>query len=153
MRKPKLAIAAVLLILVALAGTSAYAGYLMVGLVADYLGTGRFVAGLVLGAVFARLPYVSQGKLRTIGLLPKKARLPVVVVLLSVGLTSFLYRGDMVPALFLGLAATIVLTFRWIRLTVVPRAMSAFFRPSGEPAGAGRADPTIIDADFKEKKD
>lgn len=156
---PKLAIAALLLVLVALASTTTYAGYLVVGVVSGYLGTGRVVAGLLLGALFARLPWIYQGKLRTVGLLPKNARLPVLAALLAFCLLNFLYRGDMVPVLFLGLAASFVLGYRRMRQTLVKRAFSSFFESFGsvesppDPTRRKDADKTIIDVEFREKKD
>ncbi|MBC7416339.1 MAG: hypothetical protein H7327_15535 [Herminiimonas sp.] len=136
-----------------MAATSAYAGYLVIGVIAAYLDTGRFVAALILAVVFARFPHVRQGKLRTIGLLPKAARLPVMVTLLALCMGSYLSRGEMVPVAVLGLAAAIVLTFRWIRLTVVNRVTSMLFRQPGPQADRRRIDPTIIDAEFRETKD
>ena len=72
--KPKLVLALVVALLAVLAGTITYTGYLVIGVMAEYLGTGRFVAGLLLGILFARFPSVSQGKLRLVGLLPKPVR-------------------------------------------------------------------------------
>ena len=152
MRMPRLAIAVVLLALVTLAGISTYAGYLVVGMLADYLGSGRFVAGLLLGALFVRLPHVRDGKLRTIGLLPKKARLPIVLMLLAVCLIQHAVQRNALPVLALGLAASVLLTFRWIRQTLINR-VSVFLKPTREPAAPKSVDPTIIDVDFREKKD
>jgi hypothetical protein len=151
-RTPKLAVAVSILALVALASTMTYAGYLVVGVISDYLGSNRFIAGLLLGILFARMPYVRQGKLRTIGLLPKNARLPTLVALLAFCLLSFLYRGEMVPMLFLGLAATFLLTIRWLRRTFMNR-FASFFTSSLDPAHSRNTDTTIIDAEFREKKD
>jgi predicted membrane-bound dolichyl-phosphate-mannose-protein mannosyltransferase len=53
-RMPKLAIALALPALAALAGTMSYTGWLVVGVLTDHLGTGRFVAGLLLGALLVR---------------------------------------------------------------------------------------------------
>ncbi|MFC7513622.1 hypothetical protein ACFQUU_01250 [Herbaspirillum sp. GCM10030257] len=150
---PKLAIAVLILVLVAIAGTISYAGYLVVGIVADYLGTGRFVAGLLLGGLFARLPYISQGKLRTIGLLPKHARRPVLLALLAVCLLTLLYRGALVPSLFLGLAVGYLLAYRWMRQAFINRALSSLFGSSLDPARPMSTDATIIDVEVREKKD
>ena len=153
MRMPKLAIAMLILVLAAIAGTISYAGYLVVGIVSDYLGTGRFVAGLLLGVLFARLPYISQGKLRTIGLLPKHTRRPVLIALLAVCLLTLLYRGELVPALFPGLAISYLLAYRWLRQAFLNRALSSLFGSSLDPARPMRTDATIIDVEVREKKD
>lgn len=153
MRMPKLAIAVLILVLVAIAGTISYAGYLVVGIVSDYLGTGRFVAGLLLGGLFARLPYISQGKLRTVGLLPKHARRPVLLALLAVCLLTLLYRGALVPSLFLGLAVSYLLAYRWMRQAFINRALSSLFGSSIDPARPTNTDATIIDVEVREKKD
>jgi hypothetical protein len=150
---PRLVIAVLLLALVALAGTMSYAGYLVVSIVADHLGTGRLLAGLLLGVLFARLPWVREGKLRTIGLLPKRARLPVMVALLAFCLLNYLYRGDWVPMLFLGFAMTFLLTYRRIKQIVVGRAISSLFKSSANPSYPKNTDSTVIDGEFREKKD
>jgi hypothetical protein len=67
---PKLAIAVLILALVVLAGTLSYAAYLVVGVISDYLVIGRFMAGLLFGGLSARVPFIRQGKLRSVGLLP-----------------------------------------------------------------------------------
>jgi len=155
---PKLAIAFVVLLLVALAGVSVYAGYLVVGVVSDYLGIGRFLASLFLGIMFVRLPLVRQGKLSTVGVLPKAARLPIVMALLSMAMLSYFYRSEMVPVLCLFLAAALLLACRWMKLTLAHR-MSSFFSKSvfesarSRSADGRNADPSIIDAEFREKKD
>ncbi|WP_151636266.1 hypothetical protein [Noviherbaspirillum aerium] len=150
---PKLAAVIFLLMLVALASTSTYAGYLVVGVLAEYLDIGRVAAGLLLGVIFARLPWVRQGKLRTVGMLPGKARLPVIVALLSFCLLHFLYRGEMVPVVFLGLAASFLLSYRWMRRTIVAHAFTSFFRTFQGPDRPGGADNKVIDVEFREKKD
>ncbi|WP_156396329.1 hypothetical protein [Noviherbaspirillum sp. Root189] len=150
---PKLAIAVLILVLAAVAGTISYAGYLVVGFVSSYLGTGRFVAGLLLGALFARLPYVRQGKLRTVGLLPKHARRPVLLALLAGCLLSFVSRGELIPSLFLGLSIGYLLAYKWMRQAFVNRALSSLFGSSSDPARPMNNDPTIIDVEVREKKD
>lgn len=65
--------------LAALAGAMNYAGFQVVGMLADYLGTGRIMAGLFFGILFARMPWISSGKLRIVGLLPKAVRRPLMV--------------------------------------------------------------------------
>lgn len=153
MRMPKLAAAVLVLALAALSSTLAYAGYLVVGVVASYLDTGRILAGLLLGVLFARVPWIRNGKLRTIGLLPKNARQPVMVALLAFCLIHFLYRGEVVPTLFLGFAASFLLTYRWIRRTLLRRAMSSLFGSKVDPPRSHTADKTIIDGEFRERKD
>ena len=156
MRTPRLALAALLLALVALAGTSTYAGYLVIGMVAEYLGSGHFVAGLLLGILFFRLPKVRDGKLLTVGLLPKRARLPAVLALLAVCLTLHAQQREMVPAVFLGLAAVFLVTFRWMRQAVVKRVKSMVLSPDRnerENTAVKRIDPSVIDVEFREKKD
>lgn len=150
---PRLAIAVVLLALVALASTMTYTGYLVVGVLADYLDIGRVMTGLLLGALFARLPWVRQGKLRTVGLLPKRARRPLMVSLLAFCLLSFLYRGEMVPALFVAFAATFIITFPTIRQRIVSRTFAPFFKSRVDPRRPKSTDDTVIDVEFREKKD
>jgi hypothetical protein len=152
-RMPKLAIAAILLALVTLACIMSYAGFLVVGVVANYLGTGRLMAGLLLGGLFARLPWVREGKLRTIGLLPKRARLPVMVALLTFCLLSYLYRGAFVPMLVLGFAATFLLTYRRMRQAIVSRAISSLFKLPPDLNHPKRTDNAVVDVEFQEKKD
>lgn len=155
MRMPKLAIAVSLFVLAAFAGAMTYTGYLLVGVLADTLGTSRFVAGLLLGGLFARLPRIRDGKLRTVGLLPKRARQPVMAGLLAFGLVSFLYRGDTVPVLFFGCAAAFFLTYPSIKRAVLGRIFSSLFQAPGEANRRETADDddTVIDVEFREKKD
>lgn len=150
---PKLAVAVLLLALVALASTSTYAGFLVVSVVSHYLDTNRFVAGLLLGVLFARLPWVRQGKLRAVGLLPGKARLPVIIALLALCMAHFLYLGDMVPVLVLGFAAGFLLSYRRLRQMLVTRAMSSLFKSAQPAARPQDADKAVIDVEFREKKD
>lgn len=150
---PKLAIGAILVALVALSSTMTYAGYLVLGVISSYLGISRIVAGLLLGILFARLPRIQEGKLRTVGLLPKKARLPVMLALLAACFLSFLYRGEMVPMLFVGLAATLLVSLRWMRQLFVKRVLGSLFRSPSEPVHSRSTDKTIIDVEFQEKKD
>ena len=150
---PRLAIAIALLALVALASTMTYSGYLVVGVLADYLDIGRVMTGLLLGALFARLPWIREGKLRTVGLLPKRARRPVMVGLLAFCLLNFLYRGELVPVLFVGFAATFLVTYPRIRQRILSRTFAPFFK---SPVGKNRRksiDDTVIDVEFREKKD
>jgi len=153
LRMPKLAIAALLLALAGLAGTMSYAGYLVVGVVANHLGTGRVMAGLLLGVLFARLPWAREGKWRSIGLLPKRARLPVLLALLAFCLLSYLYRGELLPTLVLGFAMTFLLTYRRMRQLVISRAISSLFKFSPDPKHPKSTDDAVIDVEFREKKD
>lgn len=150
---PRLVAAIFLLTLVALASTLSYAGFLVVGVLAEHLGTGRLLAGLLLGVLFARLPWVSQGKLRTVGLLPKRARLPVMLALLLFCLLSYSYRGEWVPVLFLGLAAAFLLAYRRIRTMIASRIFSPFLRSPVDPHPPKRVDDKVVDVEFLEKKD
>ncbi len=152
-RAPKIAGVVLLLALVALASSMSYAGYLVVNVVSDYLGTGRIVAGLLLGVLFARLPLVRQGKLRTIGLLPKPARLPVMVSLLAFCLLTYLHRGAMVPVVFLGFATSFLLAWPRLRKMAVDRALSSLFGPLFRQGRQKTADESVIDVEFREKKD
>ena len=151
---PRATIALAVITLAALAGTISYTAYLVVGVLAELLGTGRVVTGLLLGVLFARIPWFSQGKLRTVGLLPKLARKPVMMGLLGLCLYSFLARGHIAPALLTGFAAVFLLTFPWIRRALWGRAVSSIFPFAG--AGQHRSqrdDSNVIDVEFKEKKD
>jgi hypothetical protein len=150
---PKLAIAVLLLGLVTLASTLSYTGYLVVGAVAEHLGLHRLMAGLLLGVLFARLPWVAQRKLRTIGLLPKRTRQPVMVALLTFCLLSYSYRGELVPVLFLAFAGAFLLTYPWMRKIIVGRVTSFVFPASIEPSQSRNADNSVIDVEFREKKD
>jgi peptidoglycan/LPS O-acetylase OafA/YrhL len=153
MRMPKLSIAALLLALIAISGTMTYAGYLVLDTVSGYLGISRFVTGLLIGILFARLPRMTNGKFHTVGLLPKQARLPIMLALLAVCLFVFLARGDILPALIVGLAAALLLSLRWMRQLFTRRVLEPFFQRPQDPAHARSTDQTIIDVEFREKKD
>lgn len=150
---PKFAIALVLLALIALAGTMSYVGFLVVGVVADLIGTGRFIAGLLLGIVFARLPRIRQGKLSTVGLLPKVLRRPVLMGLLGFCAWTFIARADYLPAAFIGFAALFLLTFPWLKRAMVSRFVSRIFKPSADTVRPRDIDDNVIDVEFREKKD
>ena len=150
---PKLTLAVALFALAALAGTMTYTGFLVVGVLADQLGTGRVIAGLLLGGLFARFPSISKGKLRTVGLLPKPLRRPVMVSLLGLCLLSFLSRGEYVPALFIGFAVAFLLTFPWLRRAIFARMKSSLFKSAAGQNPAKNVDGTVIDVEFREKKD
>ena len=149
---PKLTVAVALLLLAALASTMTYTGFLVVGVLADQLGTGRFTAGLLLAALFARFPWVRNGKLRIVGLLPKPVRRPLLISILAFCCVYFLWRGEYVPALFTGFVAAFLLTYPWLRRVIVDRMVSSFFRFTGRPSPK-RTDDQVIDVEFREKKD
>lgn len=151
-RKPKLSLAVALSVLAVLAGTMTYTGYLVIGVLADHLDTGRFTAGLLLGVVFARFPWISKGKLRLVGLLPKPVRRPLIVGLLALCSLDFLSRGDYVPAGFTAFATAFVLGFPWLRRAMFDRMLSSVFNFTGQNARKG-ADDMVIDGEFREKKD
>lgn len=152
MRSPKLAGAVALLVLAALAGTMAYTGLLVIGVLAEYLGTGRTVAGLLLGALFARFPSISQGKLRIRGLLPKPVRRPLIGILLALCSIHFLFLGDYVHAAYTGCVIVFLLTYSWIRRTVFDRVLSSVFKSAGANPPQS-TDDTIIEGEFRERKD
>ena len=152
MRRPKLTAAVVLLVLAALAGTMTYTGYLVVGVLADYLGTGRTIAGLLLGALFARFPWLSKGKFRVFGLLPKPVRRPLIISLLALCFIHFVAQGDHVHAAFPGVAIVFVLTFPWLRRAVFDRMVSSVFNFAGKKSPKS-TDESVIDGEFREIKD
>ena len=149
---PKLTIAVVLLALAALAGTMTYTGFLIIGVLADYLGTGRVIAGLLLGALFARFPWISKGKLRIVGLLPKPVRRPLMAGILALCLLNFLWRSEYVPALFTGFTLTFLLTYPWLRRAMFDRMLSSVFKFAGRNP-AKSTDDTVIEGEFREKKE
>jgi len=150
---PKLTIAVTLFVLAALAGTMAYTGYLVVGVLADYLDIGRFSAGLLLGVLFARLPWLSKGKLRTVGLLPKRVRRPVTLGLLALCLLHFSSQGEYGAAALMGFAAAFLLAFPWVRRAAFGRMTSSLFQFPGKQPRPDSIDGTVIDVEFTEKKD
>jgi hypothetical protein len=145
-------IAAALAVLAALAGTMTYSGFLVVGVLADYLGTSRFMAGLLLGVLFARFPWISQGKPRIVGLLPKAVRRPLIVSLFALCLLHFLSRGDYLPAVFAGFAMAFLLAYPWLRRAVFGRMSSSVFNFPGQNPRK-HTDDMVIDGEFREKKD
>lgn len=150
-RTPKLAVAVALAVLAALASTLTYTGYLVVGVLADYLGTSRFMAGLLLGILFARFPRVSEGKLRLVGLLPTPVRRPLIVSIVALCALTFLARGDYVPAGFTGFATAFLLIFPWLRRAVFDRLLSSVFKFTGKSPRKS-TDDMVIDGEFREKK-
>lgn len=150
-RKPKLTLAVVVLVLAALASTMTYTGYLVIGVLADQLGTGRVMAGLLLGGLFARFPWIRKGKLRIVGLLPKPVRRPLILSILALCLLSFVSRGEYVPAAFTGFATAFLLTFPWLRRAIFDRMLSSVFKFTGKNRPKS-TDDTVIDGEFREKK-
>jgi len=151
-RAPKLTIAVALLLLAALASTLSYTGFLVVGVLADYLGTGRFIAGLLLGLLFARFPKISNGKLRMVGLLPKPVRRPLLVGILALCLWNFLSLGDYVSASFTGFATVFLLTYPWLRRAMFDRMLSSVFTFAGRKP-RNSSDENVIEGEFREKKE
>lgn len=151
-RTPKLAIAVALAVLAALASTMTYTGFLVVGVLADYLGSGRVMAGLLLGGLFARFPWISKGKLRIVGLLPKPVRRPLIVSILALCLLTFLSRGEYVSAAFTGFATAFLLTYPWLRRAIFDRMLSSVFKFAGRNRPKS-TDDTVIDGEFREKKE
>ena len=149
---PRLTFALVLLALVALASTMTYTGFLVVGVLAEHLGTGRFLAGLLLAALFARFPWFSKGKLRIVGVLPKPVRRPLIVSLVALCCLYFLSQGDYVPAAFTGFTTAFVLGFPWLRRAMFDRMVASVYKFAGKQAPKS-TDGMVIDAEFKEKKD
>jgi hypothetical protein len=152
MRRPKLSIAVALLVLAALAGTMTYTGFLVVGVLADYLGMGRSMAGLLLGGLFARFPWIVKGKLRIVGVLPKPVRRPLIISLLALCSLNFLWRGEYVSAAFTGFATAFLLTYPWLRRAIFDRMFSSFFKFGGGNLPQN-SDGRVIDGEFREKKD
>ncbi|MEO7495873.1 MAG: hypothetical protein ABIV04_13110 [Massilia sp.] len=153
MGMPRLTIAVALLVLAALAATISYTGLLVVGVLADHLGTSRFVAGLLLGCLFARFPWISKGKPRIVGLLPKPVRRPLMVSLLAVCLLTFLAQGETVPAVFVGFSMAFVLTFPWLRKVLFARTLSSMTNFAAARNVSVAADSTVIDGEFRERKE
>jgi hypothetical protein len=151
-RKPKLTIAVALLVLAALAGTMTYTAFLVVGVLAEHLGTGRVMAGLLLGVLFARFPWIRKGKLRIVGLLPKPVRRPLIVSILALCLLNFLSQGEYVPALFIGFATAFLLTYPWLRRALFDRMLSSFYKFTGRHSPKS-TDNMVIDAEFREKNE
>ena len=149
---PKLTAAAAFLVLAALASTMTYSGFLVIGVLADYLGTGRVTAGLLLGVLLARLPWIRKGKLRIVGLLPKPARRPFIVGLLALCLGHFLSRGEYLPAGFIGFTMAFLLTYPWLRRAMFDRMLSSVFQFTGRRPPGGN-DDTVIEGEFRERKD
>lgn len=129
-----------------------YTGFLVVGVFADHLDTSRFLAGLLLGGLFARFPWISKGKLRIVGLLPKPVRRPLIVCILVLSLLNFALRGEYVHAMFPGFATAFLLTYPWLRRAVFDRMLSSVFKSAGQSTSKS-SDDTVIDGEFTEKKE
>ena len=129
-----------------------YTGFLVIGVLSDYLGTGRFLAGLLLAAVLARFPWVRGGKLRIVGLLPQPVRRPLIVSLLALCSLHFLSRSEYVSAAFAGFTTAFVLALPWLRRAVLDRISSSVFSFAGRKPSKG-TDDMVIDGEFREKKD
>lgn len=153
MGTPRLTIAVALFVLAALAATMTYTGYLLIGVLSDYFETSRFVTGLLLGALFARFPWIRQGKPRIVGLLPKPARRPLMVGLLALSLLHYATQGDVGPVLVTGFTLAFVLGFPLLRKALFARVSSKVFN-----FGAGRntraaIDDNVIEGEFRERKE
>ena len=153
MGKPKLTIAVALLALAALATMMTFTGYLVIGVLAEFLNTSRFVAGLLLGCVFARFPWISKGKPRIVGLLPKLLRLPLMATLLAFCLVHFLMQNDVAAALCIGFTIAFVLGFSWLKKMVFARMSSSVFNFAARGNAPVAVDNTVIEGEFKEMKD
>lgn len=140
------------MVLAALAGTLTYTGFLVVGVLADYLDTNRIVAGLLLGVLFARFPKISNGRLRIVGLLPQPVRRPLIASILALCLVTFLARGDYVPVMFTGVATAFLLAYPWLKRAIVDRISSSVFTFAGRNRPQS-TDDMVIDGEFKEKKE
>lgn len=151
-RTPKLTLAVALLLLAALAGTLTYTGFLVIGVLASYLGTGRFLAGLLLAVLFARFPWISNGKLRIVSLLPKPVRRPLIASILALCLVNFLWLGDIVPTLCTGFTLAFLAAYPWLRKALFNRIVSSVSRFTGRRPADG-SDDMVIDGEFREKKD
>jgi len=120
-----------------------YAGFLVVGVVADHLGTGRATAGLLLAGILARFPWIRHGKLRIVGLMPKTVRRPFILSLFAFCLLSLLSQGEYVPALLTGFATAFLLAY--------PLLKKMIFKAGQNPRQ--NIDDNIIDGEFKERKE
>ena len=133
-------------------GTLTYTGFLVIGVLSDYLGTSRFLAGLLLGVLLARFPWISKGKLRIVGLVPKPVRRPLMVSLLALCLLNFLWQGEYVPAAVTGFTTAFLLSFPWLRRAVFDRISSSVFKFAGRSSRTS-VDDGVIEGEFREKKD
>lgn len=153
MGRPRSTIGLALLVLATLAATMTCTGYLVVGVLADYLGTSRFLAGLLLAGLFARFPWMSRGKVRIVGLLPKPVRLPFMATLLALCLLRFLTQGDAMPAVCTGVTMLFVLGFPWLKRRLFARLSSSVANFAAGRTAPGVTDDTVIDGEFRERKD
>lgn len=153
LRSPKKLLILVFVLLVALASSLSYAAYLMISALAMQLGISRFLIGLLLAVLFARLPRIRNGKLTTIGLLPKPARQPAMLALLGFALLTYGWRAQLVPVLFLAFAILFLVMFKRLRQTVVAKVTGSIFPPGADARTPSRRNDGVIDVEFKEKKD
>ena len=129
-----------------------YTGFLVVGVLADHLGTNRVMAGLLLGVLFARFPRISNGKLRMVGLLPKPVRRPLIVAILALCLLNFLSLGEYVSASFTGFATAFLLAYPWLRRAMFDRMLSSVFAFAGRKP-RNSSDDNVIEGEFRERKE
>ena len=129
-----------------------YTGFLVVGVLADHLGTNRVMAGLLLGVLFARFPRISNGKLRMVGLLPKPVRRPLIVAILALCMLNFLSLGEYVSASFTGFATAFLLAYPWLRRAMFDRMLSSVFAFAGRKP-RNSSDENVIEGEFREKKE
>ena len=151
-RMPRLTIALALLGLAVLAGTISYTGFLVIGVLAEYLGIGRFTAALLLGVLFARIPWIRGGKLRTVGLIPQLVRRPLILGLLALCLLHFASRGEFVSAALTAVVAAFLLVFPSLRRAMFDCIVSSALKFAGRQPPK-RTDDTVIEGEFREKKD
>ncbi|NEX61911.1 hypothetical protein [Noviherbaspirillum galbum] len=157
-QSPRKVIALVLLALIAVAMTFSYVGYLVITMLSLQFDTSRFLAGLMLGVLFARFPRVREGKLGTIGLLPKPARQPVMAAILVFCLLRYLQGGQAGEAAAIGVGLLLILGFAALRKKLAGRfnafKADVFTQPQGNGAARGaRVDHDVIDVEFREKKE
>jgi hypothetical protein len=152
MRAPRLAIAIALFVLVALASVLTYSAYLLVGVLADYLGIARGMAGLLLAILFARVPLAGRGGLRMAGILPKAVRRPLMGSLLALCCLHFLWQGEYGAAGCTGFASAFILTFPWVRRTLFDRMLAPLFQFNGRNRPKS-TDDNVIDVEFRERKE
>ncbi|WP_426196794.1 hypothetical protein [Massilia sp. DWR3-1-1] len=153
MAMPRLSIAVALAALAALVVTITYTGWLVVGVLADYLGISRFVAGLLLGVVFARFPWIVNGKPRIVGLLPKPVRRPLTFALLALCLLRFSMQGETVAALFAGATMAVVVAFTCLRTALFAKVSSSVVDAARGRRAHVAVDDTVIEGEFRERKE
>lgn len=153
MGMPRLTFAVALFVLAALTATMTYTGFLVVGVLADYFGTSRFITGLLIAIVFARFPWIRDGKPRMVGLLPKPLRRPLVLSALALCLLRFVTQGDTVPAWFAGCTMAVILVFPWLWKVLFARMSSSIFNIAPRRHASAANDDTVIEGEFRERKE